>query len=253
MTASYFRAGNQHVLFDSELLDTNAFELFSAASVNSRIAPDRPAGGRGGAHFISVGDRKAVLRHYIRGGMIGRLVRDEYIWLGMERSRPWREWNLLATLYELGLPVPRPMAANVSRHGCYYRGDLLTLALPDTQSIAERARRTELSEALWHRTGSVIRAFHDFGVCHPDLNAHNILVDNAGAIFLIDFDKGDARNGAVSLRAANENLARLRRSLDKLARNELIRPVSAESWSALLEGYQTRATGESNRNARADV
>ncbi|MGF1545733.1 MAG: 3-deoxy-D-manno-octulosonic acid kinase [Thiotrichales bacterium] len=252
MTARYSRAGNQHLLFDGELLDTHAIEMFNAPASNPGFVPDRPPGGRGGAYFIGVGDRIGVMRHYRRGGLIGRVVRDEYLWLGLERSRPWREWNLLAELFDSGLPVPRPVAAHVSRHGCYYRGALLTLALPNTQSIAERARRTELPEEIWHRIGTVIHAFHEYGVRHPDLNAHNILADENGEIFLIDFDKGKACIGALSTRSAHGNLARLRRSLDKLVGNGLILPVNARSWGALLDGYRFRPTEVPKQSNRVE-
>ena len=44
------------------------------------------------------GARQWVLRHYYRGGPIGRLLDDQFLWLGEDRTRCFREWRLLARL-----------------------------------------------------------------------------------------------------------------------------------------------------------
>ncbi len=67
--------------------------------------------------------------------------------------------------------------------------------------------------STWAAIGRCLRRFQDYGLCHSDLNAHNILLRGEEEVFLIDFDNG-RRRGPGLWRDAN--LARLRRSLDKL-------------------------------------
>jgi 3-deoxy-D-manno-octulosonic acid kinase len=71
-------------------------------------------------------------------------------------------------------------------------------------------------------------------VCHADLNLHNLLLDAQSRVYLIDFDRG-TRRAAGAWKAAN--LARLRRSLDKVAGHS---SVIAPAWDAFLGGYEGR-------------
>ena len=68
-------------------------------------------GGRGSAWLVHGRFGDAVLRHYRRGGLVGRWVDDRYLFLGEASVRCVREFQLLARLYERGLPVPRPLLA----------------------------------------------------------------------------------------------------------------------------------------------
>ncbi|HEY0633890.1 MAG TPA: lipopolysaccharide kinase InaA family protein, partial [Gammaproteobacteria bacterium] len=64
-----------------------------------------------------------------RGGLIAKLVADRYLWSGIEATRAWREWRLLAELCSEGFPVPQPIAARVIREGLFYRADIVTRRL----------------------------------------------------------------------------------------------------------------------------
>lgn len=196
------------------------------------------AAGRGSAWFLRVDDEQWVLRHYRRGGLIARWVADRYAWLGVARTRAFAEWHLLADLFGLALPVPRPVAARVERCGVWrYRADLIIARIPNAESLAERLRRAPLNPSEWQSLGEVIATFHAAGVHHHDLNAHNILLDDEGRFFLIDFDRGRRRRPG---RWARRNLARLRRSLDKLAADGDGLNFAAGDWAALLRGYSAR-------------
>ena len=58
--------------------------------------------GRGVTWFVKDESRHLVLRHYYRGGMVGKLVRDRFWFEGVESSRAMAEYRLLATLSEQG-------------------------------------------------------------------------------------------------------------------------------------------------------
>ncbi len=189
------------------------------------------AAGRGSAWFVDArpGMPAQVLRHYRRGGLVARWVADRYLWTGEEATRSFRELRLLAMIESLGLPAARPVAARYVRDGLWYRADLLTVAIPAARPLAERLDAAP-GDALWPRVGATLRAFHDAGIRHADLNARNLLICADGAVQLIDFDRG-ARCRPGRWRAAN--LARLARSLQKFAGPD----TDSEQWRALLAGY----------------
>jgi tRNA A-37 threonylcarbamoyl transferase component Bud32 len=137
-------------------------------------------------------------------------------------------------MHAAGLPVPSPLAAPYERYGLGYRADLITELLPDTHSLASALAAGDVGLSTWAAVGRCIRVFHDYGLCHADLNAHNILLDANEKVFLIDFDRG-ARRAPGLWRDAN--LARLRRSLDKLEDGRAQRRFDDAQWQCLLAAY----------------
>lgn len=198
-------------------------------------------GGRGGALFVDTPIGACALRHYHRGGFVARLSRDSYLWSGRKRTRAFREFRLLAALADAGLPVPSPVAARYQREGLRYRADLMTRLVPDAQTLSSRIESQRLDEALARAVGATLARFHLFGAWHADLNAHNILVDADSAIWLIDFDRGRLRKPQLIWQRAN--LARLRRSFDKLGARR-IADFDAAFWHPMLAAYhETMAHG----------
>ena len=125
-------------------------------------APVAPgySGGRGATLFIERGGQRWVLRHYHRGGTIGRVLDDQFLWLGEERTRCFREWRLLAHLQDLGLPAPRPVAARYRRRGLTYTADLLTVLIPDVEPLSTRLARGPVAPDVWAAVGRCISDFH---------------------------------------------------------------------------------------------
>jgi 3-deoxy-D-manno-octulosonic acid kinase len=190
-------------------------------------------GGRGASWFVGAGAARFVLRHYRRGGLLGAVLDDRYLDLGLERSRPWREFKLTAALHERGLPVPRPVAARVWRSGLVYRGDLITVRL-DATPLASAVGQGAPQAAAWRAAGACIATLHAAGLDHADLNLHNLLLDAGGKATLIDLDRGVLR-APGAWRAAN--LARLERSLTKLGAGRWDAATQALAWRELVAGY----------------
>ncbi len=222
------------ILYEPSRIDHPRAQDFDANLLASAGRIEGSARGRGSVWFVATpGGGTWVLRHFRRGGLVARVLSDSYLWRGEHATRAFAELELLAALEVLGLPAVRPVAARYLRAGLGYRADLLTVAVAGARPLAALLAQG-LEAALWARIGATIRAFHDAGVCHADLNAHNVLIDGASAVWLVDFDRG-SRRAPGAWRAAN--LARLRRSLDKLTAGA---PASfgAGQWAALLAGYE---------------
>lgn len=195
--------------------------------------------GRGSTLYAELHGTPVVLRHYCRGGAVRHLLQDSYLRCGLRASRPWRELALQARLHAAGLPVPLPIAARLRRvrpGSPFYRADLLTGRLPRTRTLAQVLTSAPMEDAEWHAVGGTIGRFHRAGVDHADLNAHNILLDADGAVYLIDFDRGRERRFPGRWR--RRNLRRLRRSLTKLERLEPQFHFNQEHWHALEHGWR---------------
>jgi len=191
------------------------------------------SGGRGGAWYVDAPFGAAVLRHYLRGGLVARMSRDRYVWQGEDRVRSFAEFRLTDALHRQGLPVARPLAASYRREGAFYSAAILLERLQDVHTLAQRVVDDPAS-APWEATGRVIARFHRAGLDHADLNAHNILFDAAGAGWLIDFDRSRLRKPARTWR--RNNLARLLRSLQKLRGTRSRHAVEAD-FARLTSAY----------------
>lgn len=191
--------------------------------------------GRGQAWFIQNAEQSYVLRHYRRGGLAAKITPDRYLWTGLRKTRAWREYQLLVTIQGLGLPSPRPLAAQVVRQGRFYSADLLTQRIPDSQPLSRILAERPLNDTLWRNIGKCIRAFHDHDIYHADLNAHNILLDNKDHVYLIDFDKSSVDQDSSW---QQRTLQRLQRSLIKLHTQDSNFHFSEANWQALMAGYK---------------
>lgn len=226
---------NSHIIYDAQLTGQISTQWFDPEYWQSRAEVRRAGNGRGEAWFIHGEHDDYVLRHYRRGGLMARVTTDRYVWTGLHKTRAWREFQLLVTLQELGLPAPVPMAARVCRHGGFYTADLMTRRIPDSQSLSTILGQQVLEHGQWQDIGRCIRRFHNHDICHADLNAHNILLDGERRVYLIDFDKSDVDQDSSW---QPRTLQRLQRSLLKLRENAPEFHYDEADWRALMDGYQ---------------
>lgn len=245
MRIQYHRDKGVFILYDANRIDPVSGALFDPQYWEARAALVGQASGRGTTWFVQHGNEQWALRHYCRGGYAARISRDQYLWSGLERTRAWREFRLTAQLHAQGLPVPAPVAARVVRTGLTtYRADLITARLASVTPLSQRLQQGSVGAEVWENLGSVLRRFHEAGVDHADLNAHNILVDAATQFWLIDFDKGRLRAAGTW---SDANLQRLRRSLTKLKGLSAGFFWTDADWAALQAGY----AGGSARTGRS--
>jgi 3-deoxy-D-manno-octulosonic acid kinase len=210
------------ILFDPRRVNVPGEQLFDPGHWRAQGALSEQAGGRGSVLYIDRDDERWVMRKYLRGGMAARIARDSYLWLGEERTRSFRELRLLAELRRRELPVPAPIAARYRRRHLSYSAELITERLPGARSLSESMAAGLMDDARWAAIGRCLRHFHDAGVQHADLNAHNIMLGEQREVWVLDFDRGRLRYpGSWRERV----LDRLARSLAKIS-------AGATEWQA---------------------
>jgi 3-deoxy-D-manno-octulosonic-acid transferase len=244
----------QHSSFDNNFYgyDNNLISNFSPKVLNSAYWHDQhaitgSAEGRGTTWFIKSKENKEhwVLRHYYRGGLIGKIINDHYIYTTLEKTRAAAEFTLLSQMQKWELPAPAPVAYQVIRSGIFYQADLLSSRINNAQDLVAILSETKLSDDVWRHIGETIKRFHDKDIYHHDLNSHNILLDDNHKAWLIDFDRGELRSSTAKPDQSNvqtgwkdENLQRLLRSFRK-EKNKLPEfHWHEDNWLQLMVGYQ---------------
>jgi 3-deoxy-D-manno-octulosonic acid kinase len=236
VTETVEKTPNGAILYDRQVIREMSEDRFEAANwLHSEPVTGRlGAAGRGNTMFVGNVPRQFVLRHYVRGGMIGKLVRDSYLWTGAESSRPFREWRMLAKMADSGLRVPRPAAARYRRKGIFYTADLITVRVPKVRALSDWIHTGPGGDEFWQNLGAAIHEFHSHGVFHADMNAYNLQIDNRGQLWMLDFDRGRLLPPGPW---QQKTLSRLHRSLQKLKTMDPKLHYEQQCWEQLLEGY----------------
>jgi 3-deoxy-D-manno-octulosonic acid kinase len=176
---------------------------------------ERQRRGRGEVLTVQVDGHCCLIRPYRRGGLPAWLLRTLYFG---SAARPFVELAVTETLRRRGVPVVEVYGAAVQwvLPGCY-RGWLVSRYVAESQTLWEWAQREAGATGLlvYEQVGRAVRALHDAGGQHPDLNLNNILVCGGmplPQICLIDFDRAQL-DAPID---AEAELARLERSARKL-------------------------------------
>lgn len=231
-----FKSSKCFILQSQESTHEFSDEEFTGAYWQHQPGHQATVGGRGGSYLIDIDGRQAILRRYQRGGQVGKLLSDQYLWLGWRMTRPWREWHILQRALKAGLPVPEPIAACACRSGLWYRAALITAYLEDTEMLTQRLQREKLPSESWHQLGLLIKRMHAEGIRHADLTSDNVLIDSQNRFYLIDFDQARIMNQIDDWQW--RPLYRFQRSIDKRNR-KLNLNYGEDDWQLLMDGYQS--------------
>jgi hypothetical protein len=201
-------------------------------------------GGRGGSYRLPLADGDSiVVRLYRRGGVIAHIIRETYFgW----PPRPFLELVTTEEARRRGAPVPEVLGACIERRWTGgYRGAIVTRHLHDTETLwaaLGRVRDTEQRRALTRGAAAAVRALHDAGIHHPDLNLNNCLVRRSGhrvEAFVIVLDRARATRAALGTPQRQRALRRLERSARKLDPEGKV--IEAADLSVLRESCEVSA------------
>lgn len=202
-------------LREAHLDDPDAFER---ALSNETKVP----GGRGPHVLIADPHEKEPairVRTMHRGGWVGGFARDAFA----SPNRVIREFHLWQTLHARGAPLPEAVFARAKRRRGLWRLQFATLDRPEALDglawFSDPEKRAAWPSALAQCARS-IRAFHDAGGVHGDLNLRNLLLEitptREQEIRCWIVDLADARlRDPVSPRERLQDLMRLLRSAEK--------------------------------------
>lgn len=225
--------------FDPAFFSEITAQHFQSLWWQQQAAVIGSSSGRNTAYFVQHGEHKLVLRHYYRGGLVGKVLHDQFWLQPVAQSRAMQEYQLLSWMRSQGLAVPRPVAACYQRSGLIYRADLLIELIPDSKDLAAILQQRAITTLEWQAVGAAIAQMHQLGVYHSDLNCRNIMLDAAGKVWLIDFDKCNRRTPGEW---TEQNLARLLRSFNKEKGKLAVFHWQSADWDALKQGYQQQLT-----------
>ena len=222
-----------YIVYDEALLSGHHQDCFSPDYWQTENKIIGSAQGRGTTWFVQLSTLQGALRHYHRGGLFAKLVADHYIFSGWQSTRSVQEFHLLDKLNTAGVNVPRPIAARAKKSLLSYQADLLSEKIPNASDLVDILQKRSLSAEEYQAIGAQIKKMHNTQVNHTDLNIHNILLDKAGKVWLIDFDKCYQQSGD---HWKEKNLARLLRSFQKELKKRAIKWHPAD-WQDLMSGY----------------
>jgi 3-deoxy-D-manno-octulosonic acid kinase len=130
---------------------------------------------------------KVVIKHYIRGGIIGKFIKKKYIKIKNIRSES--EYIYLNQALSIGVNAPKPLIFA-------YKGRFIYKAWLVTEYIQNSVSLIELIESdkkkaynLLNYLNLSIKKLIENKIYHVDLHPGNVLIGEGGKVYLIDFDK----------------------------------------------------------------
>lgn len=187
--------------------EPNMFDSYYWANKNLIFGS---AKGRGVTYFVGF-KRKYVLRHYMRGGFIANFSKDSFFYKGKKSARSLQEFMMLDNLHNLGMNVPIPIAARTHRVGLWAKYDILVSYIENSTNLAQLLRVRTLTTDETAQIAKIIVQLAQNNVYHSDLNIRNLLLDDQGVMWIIDFDKSKIAH----LGLVHKMLERLQRSFNK--------------------------------------
>ena len=119
--------------------------------------------------------------------------------------------------------------------GICYQADILIEKIENAQDLTALLQIHQLPNDVWQVIGKLIRQLHDLQICHTDLNAHNILVqqrENEQKCWLIDFDKCGQKSGIFGNKATWKTTPLFVKEIGRMNIQ-----FNEENWTELLKGY----------------
>jgi 3-deoxy-D-manno-octulosonic acid kinase len=202
------------------------------------VPGDVPRGVLAGRGYTGVqnveGLGRVFVKQYAHGGLLRNVTGGSFLCVGPSRSL--QEFSMLERVRELGLNAPKPLLF-VNKGSFFYRTWLFMEEIPNSRNLAEVSRSDKsedvdvLHDAMT-KLGEQVLALVAHRIFHVDLHPGNVLVDEGGKVFIVDFDKAHEFKGSAE-RLRELYLRRWRRAVIK----HRLSPVLTELMSLTLRSY----------------
>lgn len=187
----------------------------AAAASSSSISPTPEESPARGPLYKGLPSYPLCMRVYLRGGLIGKFVKRSFLRWGKFAQRARLEFELTSKLYEDGLPVPRPLLAREVEGTFSFENAIVCEQIPNSKNLAEiLSAGRPLNDAELHTIGETLARLFVAHVVHTDLNLRNILLDENGKCYVVDFDHCYCSD-KFGPSAVDQMLGRLERSFAK--------------------------------------
>jgi len=190
------------------------------------------AAGRGSVGKIRLAGADRIVKRLRRGGLLRALWRDRH--LGSRRLLDNLVVPVAARARGVPTPAVRALALAAGPPGLW-RGWVALDAVEGEDLLASARRDPGGMPGRLERVLPVVRAAHDAGLRHPDLNLSNLLVAADGTVHLLDLDGASLAGRPLSSRRRMAELLRLERSWHRHAATSA--PAGVDPGELLLAAY----------------
>lgn len=230
-------AGAGVLLVDRELAsEIRGLKLQERATWDAALRDATRGLGRGAtARCALPSGRRLLLKKLRRGGLLGPVWRDRFI--GPARLLDNLVSPNKARIRGVSTPAARALLSIPGPPGLY-QGWLALDEIPDAQDLATRlSGSSPPTDDELSRVMTEVRAMHEAGVDHRDLNLGNILLSDSGEagarVFVTDLDGARLHPTGLPFGLRQRALRRLERSWCKLFGGG--RAVAGPEW--IYRGY----------------
>lgn len=179
----------------SEIISTDHAEDIIKLIKNPSGESSSVLGGRRKVNIYELANiGRVAVKHYLRGGLLHYLVKEKYVKWGKTRGQLEFEW--LHLVRQLGISAPEPIAF-VFDGQRFYKCWLITREIKNHKTFAELSftPQNNLEELMDGVLAQVFILIQN-RILHVDLHPGNVLIDNEGKAFIIDFDKAKFFKGS---------------------------------------------------------
>lgn len=192
MSEKQMTLGNIKYLINSDFLsefDQSEIEALFDRTLIEKQQNVEKASGRGQTLLFCAKDKHFVLRQYRRGGFFGKFVKNTFFVFDSFQHRAFDEFRMLSNMLNMGLPVPTPAVAREIKTPFGIKQDIVIQRLSGYKDLSYFIKERSLTDDELVSIGKTIKRFFDNNILHTDLNIRNILLNESGSVYIIDFDK----------------------------------------------------------------
>ncbi len=168
----------------------------------------------------NIGNLNVVVKHYKRGGVIYYFNSHHYI-SSFTSSRAKKEFQFLEIVRKKGVNAPKPIAYAI-KGGFFYRNWLATEEIKNVKGLNSLGDDdVDKIEKYVKEVARQIKILIKEKIFHVDLHPGNVIYDDSGKVYILDFDKACFFKGSFN-ELRDKYILRWRRAVIKHGLSELL-------------------------------